>query len=151
MIAQHSTHGRFSPQEINQNIMRSVLNGKYTLKQTIHDSCWKWKTDVLQRRECIWPQAAKTRRPKFRPMNFILVSECTCTHSGSAPCSMCIAPSLQNLQTALPLADGTEKNPRAQRHCQNGNSLPLLTVKALSLLTAPKVGILGGTAKIHVF
>lgn len=114
--------------------MRSVLNGKYTLKQTIHDSCWKWKTDVLQRRESIWPQAAKTQRPKFRPMNFILVSECTsCTHTGSAPCSMCIAPSLQNLHTALLLADGTEKNPRAQRYCQNGSSLPLLTAKAFWL------------------
>lgn len=36
----------FQPQEINKNIMRSVPNGKYTLRQTIHDSRWKWKTDV---------------------------------------------------------------------------------------------------------
>lgn len=115
MIAQRSTHDSFSPQEINENIMRSVLNGKYTLKQTIHDSCWKWKTDVLQRRESIRPRAAKTQRPKIRPMNFYF-SFWMYMHI-QWECSMCIAPILRSLRTAFLPADGTEKSRQALQCC----------------------------------
>lgn len=117
--------------------MSSVLNGKYTLKQTIHDSCWKWKTDVLQSRESIWPWAAKTQRPKIRLMNFILLSECTCTYSGSVPCSVRIALILQSPRTVFLPAGGTEKGRGLLRATQGVSTLPSLTTEVLRPLPAP--------------